>query len=182
MSDNQDLSILDQETDDDRRKELETILVSIRTRKLNEYEAGVLNARLIHLLNAGRGGRVPISRVAEVTGQPRRSFDRRVQLAKELADPSMEDIREEVVAGRLSAAGALELVAARRQGHPAPVHSLPVLRGLRKRQTLTTRDQDLLRGFIEGARWAHQALLQEPADSDWLASLAHDWKESQRGA
>lgn len=181
MTDNQEYQILEAETDADRREELAAILLSLKTRKLNEYEAGVLNARLVYLLSAGRGGKMPVSRVAEVTRQARRTFDRRVQLAKELADPSMEDIKQEVVAGRLSAAGALELIRARRDGHNAPVHSLPVLRGLKKRKTLTTRDQDVLQGFIEGARWAHRALLQESADHDWLAQLAHDWKESRRG-
>ncbi len=43
--------------DKERRRELETILMALKTRKLDDYSAGVLNARLIALLQAGRGER-----------------------------------------------------------------------------------------------------------------------------
>lgn len=176
---NDDL-LLEQLGDEERRQELETILLALRTRKLDDYSAGVLNGRLIALLQAGRGGKISMNALAQATNQARRTFYRRVQVARELAPPEMEDLRIEVSSGRLRAGAALEIVGMRKMGHAAPISSLPVIRSMKARGKMSSEDQALLRGFYEGVRWAHLALLQEKADPDWMASLAHDWKESKR--
>jgi hypothetical protein len=175
-----DQHLLEQLGDEERRQELETILLALRTRKLDDYSAGVLNARLIALLQAGRGGNISMNALAKSTNQARRTFYRRVQVARELAPPEMEDLRNEVSAGRLRAAAALEIVEMRKKGHPAPISSLPVIRSMKQRSKMTSEEQALLRGFYAGASWAHQALLQEKANPDWLSSLAHEWRESKR--
>jgi hypothetical protein len=166
--------------DKERRRELETILMALKTRKLDDYSAGVLNARLIALLQAGRGGKISMNELASSTGQARRTFFRRVQVARELAPPEMRDLREAVAAGEIKGVAALELAELRRSGQVANAKSLKVLRSMRERKKMSAEDQAELKGFCDGVRWAHKALLQEDANNDWIASLAHDWRESKR--
>ena len=166
--------------EEDRQRELETILMALKTRKLDDYSAGVLNARLIALLLVGRGGKLSMTELAKNTNQARRSFFRRVQVARELAPPEMKDLREAVTSGEIKGVAALELVELRRSGQVANARSLKVLRSMRERKKMSAEDQAELRGFCEGVRWAHKALLQEEANSDWIAALAHDWRESKR--
>jgi len=167
-------------SDGERQHELETILLAIRTRKMDDYSAGVLNARLIVLLHAGPGGKISIKKLVKATGQAPRTFNRRVQVARELAPPEMEDLRIALVAKEISSEAALELSGLRRKGYPALINSLPIIRSMKVRTKMSNEQQDLLRGFCEGVQYAHQALLQEPANSDWVASLAHEWKEGKR--
>lgn len=173
---------LDEHTDDERAEELRTILVALRTRKLDAYSAGVLNARLMALLQAG-SKRIGIERIARATNQSKRTMYRRMQVAKLLAPADMDDIREALMRGEINASGAIELATVRRQGHAvkADQTAVQLLRAQRTRSSrLSGVEQARLEGFADGARWAHRALLQEPAKPDWIAVLAHEWRESRR--
>lgn len=171
---------LDEE--DDRAEELRTILLALKNRKLDDYTAGVLNARVLALLNVRWGGKVRADDVAKATGQARRTFYRRLQLARELAPEQFEDLREEVGKRRLTAAQALELVKLRQEGHKvaASAQALRHVTASQQRKRLTATDQAKLEGFVEGAQWAYRALMQELPNDDWVRQLADDWRESKR--
>lgn len=173
---------LDEHTADERAEELRTILVALRTRKLDAYSAGVLNNRLVALLQVGPK-RVSTEQVARATGQSKRTMYRRMQVANLLAPSDMDDIREALMRGEINASGAIELAQVRRQGHAvkADQTAVQLLRAQRTRgRRLSGVEQARLEGFADGVRWAHRALLQEPAKPDWIATLAHEWRESRR--
>jgi hypothetical protein len=174
---------LDEHTDEERAEELRTILVALKTRKLDAYSAGVLNTRILGLLNVGTGGSVKMETIAKATNQNVRTMYRRIQVAKLLAPDTMQDIREALGRGELNAAQAVKLANLRRGGHTvkADRNAVRLLESQAQgRRRLTRVEQARLEGFADGARWAHRALLQDAAKPDWIAALAHDWRESKR--
>lgn len=174
---------LDEGSEDEHEEELRTILFALKNRKLDDYTAGVLNSRAMALLGARvRGRRVTTEEVAKATGQSRRTFYRRMQVARDLAPEEMADVRRELTSRNLTAQQAAEIVKLRRGGFrvAASAQALATAAGVNRTKRLSAAEQARLEGFVEGARWAHRALLQELPTDDWLAALTHDWRESKR--
>lgn len=96
---------------------IDAIGLNAQRRQLDDYSAGQMNLKLLELYGIeSRPGRRPVgqkttSEIAALAGQSLRTFQRRVALAKLLAEEEHTEVREQLVAGQISTREALHQVA-----------------------------------------------------------------------